>query len=212
VQASAKSGGTVPFNPKKGVFPMRMTLMASAMALGTFGGLAHAQAATYTIDPMHTYVTFEANHLGTSTNRGRFDKKEGAVQFDRASKSGKVELTLDTGSINTGSAIFDKELQSDHFLNSAVYPKAKFVADGFTFDGDKVSVVSGHLTLLGKTNPVALKATSFNCYMHPILKREVCGGDFETTIQRSQWGMSWGLNYGVPDDVKLVVQVEAVKQ
>ena len=191
---------------------MRMTHTAAAMTLGTLGGLAHAEAATYAIDPMHTYVTFEANHLGTSTNRGRFDRKEGAVQFDRASKSGKVELTLDTNSINTGSAIFDKELQSDHFLNSVAYPKAKFVADGFTFDGEKVSVVSGQLTLLGKTNPVALKATSFNCYMHPILKREVCGGDFETVIQRSKWGMSWGLNFGIPDNVKLLVQVEAVKQ
>ncbi|SOE95670.1 Polyisoprenoid-binding protein YceI [Burkholderia sp. D7] len=191
---------------------MRMTLIAGAMALGTLSGLAHAEAATYAIDPMHTYVTFEASHFGTSTNRGRFDKKEGTVQFDRVSKSGKVELTLDTGSINTGSAIFDKELQSDHFLNSAAYPRAKFVADAFTFDGGKVSVVSGQLTLLGKTNPVAFKATNFNCYINPLLKHEVCGGDFETTIQRSQWGMSWGLNYSVPDNIKLVVQVEAVKQ
>ncbi len=191
---------------------MCMILIAGATALGTLSGLAHAEAAAYAIDPMHTYVTFEANHLGTSTNRGRFDKKEGAVQFDKTSKSGKVELTLDTASINTGSAVFDKELQSDHFLNSAVYPKAKFVSDAFTFDGDKVSAVTGQLTLLGKTNPVTLKATSFNCYMHPMLKHEVCGGDFETVIQRSKWGMGWGLDFGVPDNVKLLVQVEAVKQ
>jgi len=191
---------------------MRMTLIAGAMSLGLVSGVVHAEAATYAIDPMHTYVTFEANHLGTSTNRGRFDKKEGTVLLDRAAKSGKVELILDAGSINTGSAIFDKELQSDHFLNSAVYPNAEFVADGFTFDGEKVSVVNGQLTLLGKTSPVTLKATSFNCYMHPMLKREVCGGDFETVIQRSKWGMSWGLNFGIPDNVKLLVQVEAVKQ
>ena len=169
---------------------MRMTLIAGAMSLGLVSGVVHAEAATYAIDPMHTYVTFEANHLGTSTNRGRFDKKEGTVLLDRAAKSGKVELILDAGSINTGSAIFDKELQSDHFLNSAVYPNAEFVADGFTFDGEKVSVVNGQLTLLGKTSPVTLKATSFNCYMHPMLKREVCGGDFETVIQRSKWSMS----------------------
>ena len=59
---------------------------------------------------------------------------------------------------------------------------------------------------------VTLKASKFNCYQNPMLKREVCGGDFETTIQRSQWGMNWGLNYGFPDNVKLLVQVEAVKQ
>jgi len=45
-----------------------------------------------------------------------------------------------------------------------------------------------------------------------MLKREVCGGDFETTILRSQWGMNWGIDFGIPDKVKLLIQVEAVKQ
>jgi polyisoprenoid-binding protein YceI len=45
-----------------------------------------------------------------------------------------------------------------------------------------------------------------------MLKREVCGGDFETTIQRSNFGMDWGLKMGFPDNVRLVVQVEAIKQ
>ena len=57
-----------------------------------------------------------------------------------------------------------------------------------------------------------LTASNFNCYINPMLKREVCGGDFETTIQRSQWGMGWGVDMGIPDSVKLAVQVEAVKQ
>jgi polyisoprenoid-binding protein YceI len=72
--------------------------------------------------------------------------------------------------------------------------------------------VAGTLTLLGKTLPVTLKATQFNCYLNPMFKREVCGGDFEATIQRSQWGMGWGLNMGVPDNVRLLVQVEAIRQ
>ena len=45
-----------------------------------------------------------------------------------------------------------------------------------------------------------------------MLKREVCGGDFETTLVRSQFGVSYGLTYGIPDNVRLVIQVEAVKQ
>jgi polyisoprenoid-binding protein YceI len=48
--------------------------------------------------------------------------------------------------------------------------------------------------------------------MNPMVKREVCGGDFDATIVRSQYGVSYGLNYGFPDNVHLVVQVEAVKQ
>jgi polyisoprenoid-binding protein YceI len=191
---------------------MRKTLIAAALAATALVVTAHAEVATYSIDPTHTFVTFEVTHFGTSTNRGRFDKKEGTVQLDKAGKTGKVELTLDTSSIDTGTAAFDKHLQSDSFFNAAIFPTAKFVANNFSFNGDKVNEVTGQLTLLGKTVPVVLKATNFNCYVNPMLKREVCGGDFETTIQRSQWGMGWGINLGIPDTVKLAVQVEAVKQ
>jgi polyisoprenoid-binding protein YceI len=191
---------------------MYKTLIAAALAATTLVGTAHAEGATYSIDPTHTFVTFEVTHFGTSTNRGRFDKKEGTVQLDKAAKTGKVDLTLETGSIDTGTVAFDKHLQSDSFLNAALFPTAKFTASNFAFNGDKVIEVAGQLTMLGKTLPVVLKATSFNCYMNPMLKREVCGGDFETTIARSQWGMNWGINLGIPDSVKLAVQVEAVKQ
>jgi polyisoprenoid-binding protein YceI len=191
---------------------MRKTLIAAALVATAFVGSAHAEIATYNIDPTHTFVTFEVSHFGTSTNRGRFDKKDGTVQLDKAAKTGKVDLTLETDSINTGTVALDKQLQSENFLNAANFPTAKFVANDFSFSGDKVNAVTGQLTLLGKTLPVTLKATNFNCYTNPILKREVCGGDFETTIQRSQWGMGWGIDLGVPDTVKLAVQVEAVKQ
>ena len=188
----------------------RSTLTAAALAATAF--TAQAQTATYAIDPTHTFVTFEVPHFGVTTNRGRFDKKTGAVQFDKAGKSGKVDITIETGSINTGTAAFDKHLQSKDFFNSAEHPTARFVADKFSFNGDKVSEVAGSLTLLGKTQPVMLKATNFGCYMNPMLKVEVCGGDFETTIVRSQWGMGWGLNFGISDSVRLVVQVEGIKQ
>ena len=189
---------------------IRTALIASTLAVAALG--AQAQTATYAIDPTHTFATFEIGHFGTSTNRGRFDKKSGMVTLDKAAKTGKVEITLETGSINTGTANFDKHLQSKDFFNAAEFPTAKFVGDKFSFNGDKVTEVSGMLTLLGKTNPVLLKATNFNCYMHNMLKVEVCGGDFETAIVRSQYGMTWGLNFGFSDSVRLLVQVEAIKQ
>ncbi|MEK9952395.1 MAG: YceI family protein [Curvibacter sp.] len=191
---------------------MRHSLLALIAAATLAAGSAQAQSVAYAIDPTHTFVTFEIGHFGTSTNRGRWDKKEGTVQFDKAGKSGKVELTIDVASINTGTAAFDKHLQSADFFDVAKFPTAKFVADKFVFNGDKVSEVSGSLTLLGKTNPVTLKASQFNCYQNPMLKREVCGGDFETTIDRTAYGMNYGIQWGFPKDVRLVVQVEAVKQ
>jgi len=191
---------------------MRSTLLPLAAAVTLLASTLSAQAASYAIDPAHTYVTFEIGHFGTSTNRGRFDKKEGKIEFDRAGKTGKVEITIDTTSVNTGFAAFNTHLQSADLFDAAKFPTMKFVADKFSFNGDKVSEVTGNLTLLGKTNPLSLKATNFNCYDSPMLKREVCGGDFEATLDRSQFGMNYGLDWGFPKNVRLVIQVEAVKQ
>jgi polyisoprenoid-binding protein YceI len=191
---------------------MRTSLIALAAAATFATGVAHAEMASYAIDPTHTFVTFEINHFGASVNRGRFDKKEGSVQFDRAGKAGKVEISFDATSINTGTPAFDKHLQGTDLFNAAQHPKISFVSDKFTFNGDKVSEVSGQLTLLGKTGPITLKANQFNCFQSPMLKREVCGGDFEATIDRTQWGMNYGVDWGFAKNVRLVVQVEAVKQ
>ena len=114
-------------------------------------------------------------------------------------------------SLTTGVGPFDGHLKGKDFFAVDQFPTAKFVGDKFTFNGDKVTSVSGMLTLRDKTQPVTFNATNFNCYDSPMLKREVCGGDFEATIQRSQWGMTYGLP-GIPDSVRVVLQVEAVKQ
>ena len=191
---------------------MKKTILAVAAAATLFASVAQAENATYAFDPSHTYVTFEISHFGTSTNRGRFDKKEGVVQFDRAAKTGSVKLTIQADSINTGTEAFNAHLKKPDFFDAAKHPTMSFSADKFSFNGDKVSEVAGSLSMLGKTLPVVLKATNFNCYDHPMLKREVCGGDFETTIMRSDWGMKWGIDFGIPDKVKLLIQVEAAKQ
>ncbi len=188
---------------------MKKLLIATAAFVAC---AAQAEPATYMVDPTHTFANFETSHWGTSTLRGRFDKKEGSVTIDRAAKTGKVELTLDITSISTGVPALDKHLSSADFFDTAKFPTAKFVGSQFKFEGDQVTEVAGTLTMLGKTQPVTLKANRFNCYTNPMLKREVCGGDFETTLQRTQWGMAYGVAMGIPDAIRLLVQVEAVKQ
>ncbi|RZL09592.1 MAG: polyisoprenoid-binding protein [Rubrivivax sp.] len=187
------------------------TALAATVAAAALATAAQAAPATYAVDPTHTFVTFEAKHFGTSTNRGRFDKKSGSITVDAAAKTGKADITIETGSINTGTGPFDGHLKGKDFFNAEAFPTAVFTGDKFTFEGSKVTSVSGTLTLLGKAQPVTLKASNYNCYENPRLKREVCGGDFETTIQRSAYGMTYGLP-GIPDDIKLVIQVEAIKQ
>jgi len=195
--------------PTIGVFTLMTVLALAALAVS---GAALAAPSTYAIDPSHTYVTFEIGHFGTSTNRGRFDKKEGTVELDRAAKTGKADITVDVTSVNSGFAQFNTHLKSAEILNAEKFPTARFVSDKFVFNGDKVTEVTGQFTLMGKTQPITLKASQFNCYDNPMLKREVCGGDFTADIKRSLWDVKYGLDWGFPDNMRLVIQIEAVKQ
>ncbi|WP_162595254.1 YceI family protein [Variovorax sp. PBL-E5] len=194
-------------------------------ALGAMATLAAAQQApeaaakpsggpvkggTYVVDPTHTFVMYEMGHYGTTTNRGRFSTKDGSVKIDGSGASGKVDITMDISSINTGVDLLNRHVLSKDFFNVAEFPTGRFVADRIAFSGDKVIEVPGTLTLLGQTRPVTLKASRFGCYISPLINRQVCGGDFETTVQRSQFGILWGLNFGFEDKVHLLVQVEAI--
>ncbi len=191
---------------------MRSALLALAAA-SLFASAAQAAPATYAIDPTHTFATFEIDHFGAATNRARFDKKSGSVQFDKAAKTGKVEIELDMTSVNSGTPAFNKHLQSAEIFDAEKFPTATFVSDKFVFEGDKLKEVTGQLTMKGKTAPITIKANKFACYESPMLqKREVCGGDFEASIDRTQWGVDYGIPYGFPKQVRLIISIEAVKQ
>lgn len=186
--------------------------LLAALPLALLASGAQAQSASYAIDPTHTFANFEAKHFGISTIRGRFDKKEGAITIDPAAKTGKVEVTLDMSSVSTGVPALDAHLRKADFFDAEKFPTAKFEGSQFVFEGTKIKSVSGTLTMLGKTAPVTLVADAYACFEHPRLKREVCGGDFSATIQRSQWGMTYALPAVTPDNIRLLIQVEAVKQ
>ncbi|RZL95111.1 MAG: polyisoprenoid-binding protein [Variovorax sp.] len=181
---------------------------APEMAAVPAGG--PVKGASYVVDPTHTFVMYEMGHYGTTTNRGRFSTKDGTIKIDGTGKSGKVDITMDISSINTGVDLLNRHVLSRDFFNVAEFPVARFVAEKIDFSGDKVTEVDGTLTLMGQTRPVKLKANRFGCYLSPLIKRQVCGGDFETTVQRSDWGISWGIPFGFEDRVRLLVQVEAV--
>ena len=184
---------------------------ATALAVA-FAGLAHGQSATYKVDADHTFVAYEIRHMGTSNSRGRFQASTGTVTLDTSAKTGRVEVTIDIGSLSTGVAPLDGSLKGQRFFNVAQFPTAQFVGDKLTFDGNKVTSVSGTLTLLDKAVPVTLQASHFACYDNTWIKREVCGGDFEATIKRSEWGLTAMLPTIAADSTKLLIQVEAIKQ
>ena len=190
---------------------MKKTFFAAAALMVCAG--VQAQSAVYKVDPTHTRASWEARHFGTSTNRGQWDKTDGENTLDKAARTGKVDVVIDMSSINTGIAPFNNHLRGPDFFDVANHPTARFVGDKLKFDGDKIVEVAGNMTIRGKTNPAVLKATLYNCYENPRLKREVCGGDFETTVKRSTFDVNWGIaEKFTSDDIKVTIQVEAIKQ
>jgi polyisoprenoid-binding protein YceI len=194
--------------PKSSLLTASTTLMALMLPLAA----ARAEPVDYGIDPTHTFVHFELPHRGTSITRGRWDRKEGMVTLDRAARRGRVEITIDMASISTGVPALDAQLRGKNAFDVAQHPQARFVGDRFLFDGEQVSAVGGALTLRGRTHPVTLNARRFNCYLNPLFRREVCGGDFDATLKPSLWGLGDALGAAAPDEVQLRVQVEAIRQ
>lgn len=171
---------------------------------------AAAAADTYTIDPNHTYPSFEADHFGISTWRGKFDKSRGTVVLDRAAKTGSIDITVDTSSVDFGHAKMNEHARGKDLFNVEKYPTATFKSTAIRFDGDRPVAADGEFTMLGVTKPLTLAINKFKCIQHPMLKREVCGADASATFNRADFGMTYGLPAFSPE-VKLAIQVEAVK-
>jgi polyisoprenoid-binding protein YceI len=172
---------------------------------------AHAEPVVYRFDPTHSFVHFEVLHFGTSTLHGRFGPVAGEVTLDREARSGRVGVGIATATVNTGTPALDARLRERDLLASDEYPQAFFVAERFAFDGGKLQDVRGEFTLRGVSQPLSLRALRFNCYTSPLVRREVCGGDFEAQFDRSTVGATYGLPF-VADRVRLVVEIEAVRQ
>ena len=185
---------------KKTVF----AVLAGALAFPAYA------ADSYSVDPRHTWPQYEIMHLGFSTQRGRFNETAGKILLDRAAKTGSLEIVIKTASIDTGLEKWDTHMKSEDFFNAEKYPEMTFKADKIVFNGDKPASIPGQFTLMGVTKPVTLNVNYFNCGQHPVLKKEVCGADASTTIKRSEFGMTKSVPY-IADEVKLVINVEAIK-
>lgn len=162
----------------------------------------------YVIDPGHTYPHFEVTHLGWSTHRGRFNKTSGWILLDRAARRGKLELVIDTDSLDTGDPALEQRLRDEDFFDTKNHPTIVYRADRFRFDGETLVGVDGALTIRGVTRPVALTVNSFRCGPLPIIRREACAANAETRVNRSDFGISLYPSM-IGTDIRLLIQIEA---
>ena len=165
---------------------------------------------TYTVDPRHTFPSFEIDHLGFSIQRGRFNQTEGKITFAPESASGSIDITIDTASISTGLADLEKHLRGEDFLDANRFPKIVFKSKQLSFNKDRLIGADGKLTLHGVTRPVHLTVDHFYCGLNLISMKNVCGANATAWIKRSDFGVD---KYApaLANDVKVIIQIEAIK-
>lgn len=196
-----------------------MTLSTrSVRALGALASVlvsvtALAVPVRYELDPGHTYPSFEADHMGLSIWRGKFNRSSGTVELDRAAGTGTVEVTIDTTSIDFGHDEMNRHARAADIFDTDRYPTATYKGRLTDFRNGMPRTVRGELTLHGVTKPVKLDVVSFRCVPeHPINKRETCGADLRATFNRGDFGINFGLDMGMKPTVQLRIQAEAIRQ
>jgi len=189
---------------------MKIPVLSTMTLCACLAGTAQAAAAVYTIEPAHTYPSFEVSHQGISYWRGKFNKTSGKIWLDREKQTGRVEITVDSSSVNFGMALLDQRARGEDWFDVEKYPTAKYVSESIAFRGGVPASVDGQLTLRGVTRPVKLDIVEFNCIQHPLFKREVCGADVRAEFDRRDFGMDHDI---VKDNgkVRLQIQVEALQ-
>jgi polyisoprenoid-binding protein YceI len=188
-----------------------MKLKHLALLAAAFASSA-AFADVYKVDSGHTFPSFEADHFGGLSNwRGKFDKTDGTIVLDRANKTGTVDINIDASSLDFGHTKLNEHAKGPDMFDVAKYPTANYKGK-LVFKGDVPTSVDGELTLHGVTKPVTLHINQFKCMPHPMTKREVCGADASATFNRADFGVDYGVKMGFKPEVKLAIQVEAVKQ
>jgi polyisoprenoid-binding protein YceI len=189
----------------------KLSKLSAALILAAVAAPALAAPETYVVDGTHTFPRFSYSHFGYSTQLSRFDKTTGTVVFDKAARTGAVDIVIDAKSVDTGYATFNEHIQGEDFLDTAKYPTATFKSTKVVFDGDKPAKVEGNLTLKGVTKPVTLTVTSFQAMPHPMLKKDAIGANAWTMVKRSEFNAGkYAPNVG--DDVRIDIAIEAIKQ
>jgi len=182
------------------------------LGLVAIAGGAMAAPVTYNIDPSHTFPAFEADHMGgLSIWRGKFKTTSGKVVLDVAARTGEVQVTVATASIDFGMAALDQHVTGPDALDAAKYPTATYTGKFSKWNGDVPTEVDGQLTLHGVTKPLKLTINSFMCKPNPMSRRETCGADASATFSRDAYGIDYGKDFGFKMDVKLLISIEATK-
>ncbi|MEU2715112.1 YceI family protein [Streptomyces sp. NPDC007205] len=168
------------------------------------------------IDPAHSRIGFSVRHAMVTTVRGAFTEYESRLYFDgRDPARSRADLVLYTASVDTGVEQRDAHLLGRQFLDSATYPRMTFTSTAVRLAGEGVYIMTGDLTIKDTARPVDLELTYIG-HVTDAFGDERVGFDGTTTINRSDWGLSYDARLAqggsmVSEKVRLQFDIAAIR-
>ena len=188
---------------------MKFMFAAAAFALATT--VAHAEPVKYVLDPSHSQIVFDYNHLGFSTTYGLFSGFNGEIMFDQEDPAASsVTVAFPVRTMLTGWEERFAHFMTPDFFDAAEDEMVKFTSTGIEVTGEKTAKITGDLELNGVTKSVVLDAVLNQVGDHPMENKPWAGFDATTTLIRSDYGLGQFAPY-VSDEVKVMISVEAMK-
>ena len=170
---------------------------------------------THMIDQSHSAIEFAVKHMMVSTVKGRFEKFSGEVEIDEENPaSSKVEVIIETASINTGNEGRDAHLRGADFFDAERYPTITFVSKKVEQLTEDTGVVTGDFTMHGVTRELPLTITREGVTTN-MQGKNLQAFSASLTISRKDYGLEWNValesgGWLVSDQVKISLEIEAV--
>lgn len=195
----------------------RPVLVASVVGLAALAGVASlsgtpatatiAAEGRYAVDTVHSSVLFSVKHNNVANFYGRFNKIDGTFDI---SEGGSINITVDTGSVDTANPNRDKHLKSGDFFSAEEFPTISFSASSLKKKGDNTFEATGELTIRGTKKPLTVTITDTGRGTGRGNK-QVAGFETKFTVKRSEFGVSYGVGPGLSDEVSMIVSLEGTK-
>jgi len=170
-------------------------------------------ATKWVVDPVHSQVDFRIRHL-VGRVRGTFDDWYGILETqDSDWTHGRVRVTVQTRTLNTGNKYRDADLRSNRFFAVDSFPQMRFESTRIVARDSAVEI-SGMLTIKGRSRPIVLNG-AYRGIARDREGHERIGFEASTTIDRRDFGITWnevvaGVNT-IGDDVDITITIEAAR-
>ncbi len=166
----------------------------------------------YTIDPVHSTVSFKIKHLMISTVTGSFTDFAGSGTFDPENpEASSIQVTVQAASINTNNDQRDTHLKSDEFFNIEKHPTLTFRSTSITKNSDDTYNITGDFTLMGVTKPISFTATITDQISGMKEGEKRRGGSASFRIKRSDFGMNHMIG-PIGDEVDITLSFSGIQE